>query len=323
MKWKRLIAGCVVGCAALALLLWKADLSEIGGALRDANPWWIAATLLALGTNLMLRSVRWAHLLTPIGSFGAVRQCFTIYILSYAANILIPLRAGDVVRAVLFGRKFTVSKSAVLTSVAIEHLFDGLAIVIIFALAVGAAETRPSVAASVYLIGGIAVLGFAVAYILAAHDNLAQHLLGWIERLPIRFASRISRSAASALIALQLLRDIRGLLWVTATTLALWSCSWAVTTCIINALGIDLPWHAPLLVIAVANLGFMVPAVPGNIGVAHLLYVSAVVWFGIDLNIAFAFALLLHGIPHFVIVSIGFVAMWYEGLSLRTLPSDK
>lgn len=323
MNRKTLIAGCVAGVAALVLLLWKADLSEIGGALSKANLWWIAAALLALGANVALRSVRWARFLTPIGSFGAFRQCFSIYIISYAANILIPLRAGDFVRAILFGRKFGVSKSAVLTSVALEHLFDGLAIVIIFALAVGGSEVTPTISASVYLIGGIAVISFVVAYVLASHDAIANLLLTWIDRLPIGVSARLGRAFTSALTSLKLLHDIKSLIWIMATTIGLWACGWAVVASFMLSIGIDLPWHAPLLVIAIANLGFMVPAVPGNLGVAHLLYVSAVAWFGVDLNVAFAFALLLHGIPHITIVLLGFIAMWFEGLSLRTLPSEQ
>jgi glycosyltransferase 2 family protein len=324
MNWKRLVAGCVVGVCALAILLLNADLGKIGDALRQANSWWIATALLALATNLVLRSVRWVYLLKPIGSFDALRNCFSIYVISYAANILIPLRAGDVLRAILFGRKFKVSKSAVLTSVALEHLFDGFAIVMIFAIALGATGAKSTGAASGYLflVSGTAFIGFLGAYILATHKKFALRLLGHVERLPFGFTKRLSLSLASVLTALQLLRDIRSLIRVAAITAALWACGWAVVSSFMLAVGLDLPWHAPLLVIAVANLGFMVPTVPGNVGVAHLLYVSALVWLGVELNVAFAFALLMHGIPHIVIVLLGLFAMWLEGFSLFTLPSE-
>ncbi len=74
-----------------------------------------------------------------------------------------------------------------------------------------------------------------------------------------------------------------------------------------------------LLVLSVGNLGTMIPLTPGNIGIAHALYVLVLAFFGVDLNTAFAFAVLLHGIPLLVVVLVGLAAMWRHQLPLKTL----
>jgi uncharacterized membrane protein YbhN (UPF0104 family) len=74
-----------------------------------------------------------------------------------------------------------------------------------------------------------------------------------------------------------------------------------------------------LFATVIANFGMMLPSSPGAIGVAHALYVFALVLFGTDPSVAFGIAVVLHGIGYLVVIAAGFLSLGWEHTSLRQL----
>lgn len=316
---RRMLVGGAISAAILAAIVLRLDWGDTGAALLRADPNWIAVGMAALIANLVLRSARWATLLLPLGRFPILSVCFPVYAIGYAANILIPLRAGDLLRAYLFGRACKLSKASVLATIVLERIIDVLALLVMLAIVASAADAPVETAGLVYALGGFAVAGLLLARAAAGNHSLLARLGPHLARLPAGLRARIEKSLAAVLEALMTVQDGGAMIRVAAQSVALWACAWTVVGSFMLAFDMALPWYAPLLVIAVANLGLILPATPGNIGVAHVLYMSAVIWLGVDANLAFAFAILLHGIPHLMIVLIGLAAMWRSRLSLRLL----
>lgn len=68
-------------------------------------------------------ALRWRTLLSERADLP-LRAVFSALMTSYLANLLFPLRPGDILRALLIDRQFGYGKLKALTSVGLERVFD-------------------------------------------------------------------------------------------------------------------------------------------------------------------------------------------------------
>ena len=125
----KIVLGLAVSAALIVYLFSHADLRAIGARLADTHWGFLAASVaLSLG-SLWARSRRWRYLFppgaNPSGLFNAV-------MIGYMANNLLPLRAGEVVRAYVVTRRGQRFWTTVTTMV-VERVLDGLAIGLLLA----------------------------------------------------------------------------------------------------------------------------------------------------------------------------------------------
>ena len=86
--------------------------------------------------------------------------------IGYFANALLPARLGDLARAYLAGRSLGVSRLAVLGTIIVERLADGifiLGVVVLLGLIVAAGASLASTALSLVLLAGVAGIGLILA----------------------------------------------------------------------------------------------------------------------------------------------------------------
>ena len=319
----RVAVGIGISVAALAALLTRVDLSRALDAVLASDAAWIGLGLLLINVNLLLRAWRWSILLQPVGRFPAIRECFPFYMIGYMANLLVPFRAGDLARAYLFGRAHRTSKTAVLATILLEHLFDALSVLLIAVVVTLAADVASQFKGTALALEGAGIGVIAAAWLLSRDRRWETRVIAWARRVPSKVGARMAGWLRNAVDALTILQDTRALLAIIAGCVSVWGVSYLAISAFLLASHIELPWYGPLLVIIAANLGMVVPAAPGNFGVAHLLYVSTLAWLGVSVERAFAFAILLHGIPFLWGVSVGLVAMWLKGLSFERVAEER
>src|SRR5687768_10719201 len=108
-----------VAGVTLALLGWffrQADLSNVWGEIRRADPWALLLLLAITGLTYFLRALRWQFLLRPIGP-TRLREAFRTTVIGFAANTVLPLRAGEMVRPYLLARREGLSVAATFTTI--------------------------------------------------------------------------------------------------------------------------------------------------------------------------------------------------------------
>ena len=121
----------------------------------------VAVAIPLVFVELVLRALRWQRLLAPLARIPATRTVAYLAI-GYFANSMLPARLGDVARAYLAGRSFGISRLAVLGTVVVERLADGLFIlglVVVLGLTVAGGGSLASTAA---WLAAIAAAGGAV-----------------------------------------------------------------------------------------------------------------------------------------------------------------
>ena len=112
---------------ALTWTLWRGGLPIVPNARAfEHMSWWTLPIYgLCLGGMHYFRAARWRHLLKPLGDVSTRHVLATAFI-GFAAVMFIPLRAGEVVRPVLLGKRGTIRGWQAAGTVAGERVIDGL-----------------------------------------------------------------------------------------------------------------------------------------------------------------------------------------------------
>ena len=292
---------------------------EIREALSRVDWRLLPLALILLYTGIVIRAYRWHVLLRPVCDIPT-REVFPVMIVGYAANNVLPLRAGELVRAWVLGQRYGVRKTTALATIAVERLFDGVTML----LFVGGAATVIGLNAELQHVALVAAAVFAAAIaglvILLVGGRLRDRLLRLVlGPLPERLAARVERMAESFLAGLGVLSRRRDLALVAATSVIAWgfevSMYWTVAQAFGDPLAAAVTPVAALLVTAIANLATLVPSGPGYVGTFEagvLLAVNGAL--GIGRGLALSYAVLLHVLLWLPVTIWGAIEWWRLGL---------
>jgi len=282
----KLLISVLLGCACVWLLHRGAfKLVPSRSALIAVDPWLVATYgALLLACNL-LRAARWQLLLVPVARLplGTVIRAALV---GYAALLLLPLRAGEVVRPLLVRRTGKVSAWAATGTVGAERAIDGLFLSsILVAALVFSRPTAPSstrigdlpISASIvphaaYAALGVFVASVAVMGIFYRWQAPAVRMLhGTIGMVSQRFADYVARRVERAASGFDFLRTPRFTLPFLAVTLLYWL-GYAGTFLVLGrACGLsNMSFAHACVTMGTLGLGVVVPNAPGYFGAFQL-----------------------------------------------------
>jgi len=134
----------VVVAGGCAWLLWKGALPVVPPAAAfDAVKWWVVPVYVAMYlVCLVLRSVRWRWLLSPI-QWVPMKRILTVSFIFYGASVVLPFRTGELVRPSLFRSKEHISWWAATGIVGAERVTDGLVLSILLFASLQLAQPLP------------------------------------------------------------------------------------------------------------------------------------------------------------------------------------
>src|ERR1051326_2650910 len=194
--------------------------------------------------------------------------------ISYMASTFLPLRAGELVRAVFLGQRQRIPIPGIVGTILVEKLFDFLAIGVILAVLLFAdASQLPSAAVAAGTFITISILvGFAFVVALAIWREPTLTLVGLIERyFPFGLGARLHLRDAALHFA-EGTDSLRvGRLWalLLAWTLITWLFSIGSTLAGMLSLNVPANMAAVLFVVVLTSTGQAVPSSPGYVGVYH------------------------------------------------------
>jgi uncharacterized protein (TIRG00374 family) len=312
-----------VGLVISGVLLWLAfqgvDWPSLGRALMAIS--WTSCGVAALFflTNLIVRAVRWRVLLAPVHKVPLL-EVFAYSQIGYLSNILLPLRAGEFVRAILVGQRYGISTSAVLATVAVERALDILNL-LAFALVLPLIMEMPkTVRQSVLLTGILATLAVITLWGMSWQERRVERFVGQASSfIPRPLRRRLTNPIITFTRGLRVLRSGGGMLSSIVCSLAAWVLVLLEILFIFEGFGLALPWYAGVFLIVVLNLGMAVPSSPGFIGVAHYLIVLALSVFAVDQAKALSVALITHGLNFVLNIVLGLAFLWRENIAFSRL----
>jgi len=297
-NWKRSLIGIFISVACLGFIASRINLAEVKDAISHFHWPYLIVGLLSLAAGYSMRIVRWCVMLRAAGARISPTDCVAPFLGTIALNNVLPLRLGDVMRALVFPSAIGIDKTSATGSLVMERLVDLMTLLVCLTIGLALnqkAQLPPwiaSTAISLALFGGTAlVLLFLFSGALSrwcsgvAYTSEKKHQTR-INRL-IEMASNLlgsfdSMSRAPVLLALF---SLSMLVWVGEAGLY-WS--------LLVGFGLQAGPETAVITMAIATLSTLVPSSPGYVGPFHLAAYTALAMLGGTPAQAASFAVLSH-----------------------------
>ncbi|HWC66474.1 MAG TPA: glycosyltransferase [Acidimicrobiales bacterium] len=277
------ILGAVAGLVALGAVAWTVDAAVLGRIARDAagDPVGLAVATAAFALAFVVRSWAWhrVHPQLPIAHAWAGIH------LALAANHLLPLRLGEVVRPLSTTRRTGLPLDALTASTVALRSGD------LLALAAVAGITGPTVARE--LLGSWVWVAAGVLVVAGAGGVI------WLRSVRRRGVNIRVPGVEVAL-----------------ACAAAWPLEAAVVHSAAGWAGHPLAWSDAVLVTAVAVLAQVVAIAPGGFGTYEAAATAALVAVGVPAGPGLAIALAAHALKTAYSLGAGAVALWYPDPAL-------
>jgi uncharacterized protein (TIRG00374 family) len=304
-------AGSLIFCV---FFIRNIDLDEVLASLRDANYLYIVPALALFAVSLAVRAVRWRYFL--LGSYNLGWQdLLPSVLIGYAGNNLLPLRAGELVRAQHLSDRFGIARMQTFGALLMERLFDGavLSAYLLWGLLVAGSGTA-YLGAGVLLAGG-AVVGFVVATAAALNPALPSK----VASLPLPLLTpglrhQISGLGGSFLKGFSVLTNPARCAGAALTSVAAWGLELGMYILIARAFDLGASVSAIAFAGAAANVSLSLPLAQGGVGAFEVLATEALVEFDVAENAAAAYSLALHFFLILPVSLVGLAVLWRSTL---------
>ena len=303
-------ASAILAVGLFAFFLSRVHLSEIAASIRAASPGWMAASAAISLSTFAIRALRWVWILRPVGRVPWWPS-YRATAIGFAANTVLPARAGEVLRPAILARECSLPFAALLASIVFERILDALAQITYLGIALGtggaAAGGIVSSGRLRLAVAALAAIAVVVALFAVLWRNATERLFDVLFRvLPERFRPAAHRVAHTFLDGFASLKTPRLAALVGLGSLFLWFVINVQVYCVLRAFGLSLPLTAAFVTTSAAVLGLVVPT-PGGVGGYHAAVQFALTrFYGVPLATATGVALIAHAVSFVPISLIGF-----------------
>jgi hypothetical protein len=309
--------GMLLSAAGLLAVFLVIDLDDLVEALRTANYAILILTALGVIAFLLVRAVRWRLLLNGAPPYGRV---FHIQNIGYMLTMLLPLRLGDVARAILIGNVPPVTISQGISTMVVERILDMIFMVTVLPFTLAEVGTLPpQFREAARFFGVAAVVGLLILIVAANQRPFARRitrlLVGPLSFIDTETAVRQVDDLLLGLISLTRLRDG---LYLTVLSVLVWVPIIFAYHMGMIAVGLTPTIPMSILVVCAAAFSITVPSSPGQIGVFHAGVTFALVEV-LDQpgGPALSFAILYHALNTIVLILMGFLGIARTGSTFR------
>ncbi len=275
MKWQVLL-GMVISAGFLLLIATQVHLKPLVVSVQSAHFSLLMLAALAQLLTYIVRAWRWHYLLEPVKSISTL-PLLSATAIGFMANMLLPARAGEVVRAYVISRKEQMSTMTALATIIVERVADLLAVLLILVLLLYVTNFQPTLASvtgslkmgglialvlCMMLIGGI---GLAVS----GPTRMIRWGRGCLRIMPVRWQAKIFDACTTFVEGLQVVKKGRHLVAILILSLLLWTIAALSNVCVFYAFDLYLPVYAAFFILLAQIFGVMIPSSPGYIGTYH------------------------------------------------------
>jgi len=217
--------------------------------------------------------------------------CARVLMTSLAANNILPLRIGDIMRVFTYAGDLGTTPSVILSTVILEKLLDIFTLVLLFVATMSSIAThRLHVVAYVSL--AISAAGLLV--LLLGARVLEPKAAAFFKRFPAN--TKLAKVEHWVMLALDAVAriGIAGSMLLLLQSAVIWVCEGMIFLSALKLLAIPADRVSPWLAVSFANLSYLIPSSPGAIGPFELAVKTALVSHGAADAQAALFGLALH-----------------------------
>ncbi len=291
---------------------------------------WLALSLVPIGSTYGVRALRWSVFLKPLKARPSLRNLLSATVIGFTAITLFG-RPGEFVRPYLIALKERVPATSQFAAWVLERIFDLLMALLLFAFAltrVQASGIQVGPKLEWLLAFGGSIVGVACVSILAillSFRHFAEpgrrRLVAFLRFLPEARFLRMEKWIAAFVQGVESTRSDGALLAVFLYSVLEWVLIAACYWCLAQAFAglIDLNLVDVLIFMGFVSFGaaIQIPGIGGGIQVVSVLVLTEL--FGVRLELATSFALLIWILSFVVVVPVGLVLAVKEGLDWHSL----
>lgn len=303
--------------------------SGIWPALKKAQYIWLIPASFFLALSLYFRAFRWRIFFGDLNR-TSIPRLFGVISIGFLGNAVLPLRAGELIRAWLGGKENNCRFSVSLGTLVVERLFDAIAMVglLVFVLVVAefpnVNEEWLALLKKAGNLFGIALAGIVVfLFALTFQRDLALQMLHRCTGfLPLKLREKIWQMADAFADGLSALRSPSKLLWCTLHTALVWASVVISEYFVLVAFGLggEVGLIGATFVMVVICFMIAAPSSPGYVGIFHTaIKVSLVEFYGVAASTAMGCAIVLHASQMAFIILLGAASMLLMGVSFREM----
>lgn len=319
----RIAVSLVISAVCLLLAVRGVDWNETLHALAGAR-YYMVAPISCLGIFILyVRAQRWRFFLRKLGQ-PRMRTLVAATNIGFMGNMVLPLRAGEVIRPVLASRREQLPLSGVLATVFLERLFDMFSVLLLLGLAMSLLPVSDRIRGwGVSVTSGAVVVALGLAFAGWQQVRVLELFRRLLKRLPSRTHEPLDSFASGFLRALSVLDSPGAFLRASLFSLYIWSL--IGVTNVLGLLAFDLPvpfFFGAIAITPIVSLAVSVPSAPGFIGAYQLGCILSLAIFGVNESRAIAYSILMNLTTFLACTSAGTYSLWSEGLSFQDLSKE-
>jgi uncharacterized protein (TIRG00374 family) len=323
-RWTKHLIGGGVTFTCLFVFFRQVNFTEVLAALKNFQWAYLILGMASLVFGYALRIIRWSMMLKATGAGATFGNCSAPFLGSIALNNVLPLRLGDVVRALVFPKSMGITKTTATSSLIVERLIDLMTLLVSLAIGLFAVQTiaiPPELKASAVTlasIGGVALsVGFLFSGALGNFFNKLAAKAGSASDL-----SRIYETLGGLLHGFNVMSRPKVLLAMLIVSMLVWVGEAGLFYFVLVGAGMEGSLVIALLVMAVATLSTLVPSSPGYVGPFHLAAFTAISLVGGTAAQAGSYAVIVHLALWLPTTLAGSLAIWTRPELFRAAKSQ-
>ena len=306
--------GYAISAACLVYVLHGFHVKRAIEQLADVSWRWVVLGIAFDIASYVVQALRWKLLLAPFGRVK-MRDATRAVFAGLFANLIFPLRPGELLRSYLVSKAEDIGFVSVVGSVLVERLIDlvvttaGLGVMLLIV----SAPARFRHAANALGIVTLVLLGLFIAMILYIELRFGGD--------PRRMSGgkRMPGKLMSALIGLHAMGTSPSFYPAVFTSLLMPFCQVLALWALMRSYGWGLPFLAAVVVLLVINLGVSLPNAPANVGSYQFFCVLGLNIFEVEKNTAAGFSFFAFFMLTIPFLFLGFYAVIRSGLSMRSM----
>jgi hypothetical protein len=297
-SWIKYLIGAAITFLCLGIFIRQINLADMLEAFDRFQWGYLVLGVASLALGYSARIIRWWVMLNAANVNVTVINCSAPFMAAIALNNLLPLRLGDVIRALVFPRAMGITKTTATSSLVVERLVDmmtliGCLAVGLFAINLVAVPVElKATAVSLSIFGGVAlVLGLLFSV------KLGQFLIGLSPKGNTEELSTLHKSyltLGGLLLGFGMMCRPRIMIVILIISVLVWCGEAGLFYFILLGSGIEATPFVALLVMAIATLSTLVPSSPGYVGAFHLAVFTAVSLVGGTAAESGSYAVMVH-----------------------------
>jgi len=305
----KLAVGLIIAGVFAYLAFGRIEWAEAWQAMRNAKLLPLLLAIPLVLCDFSLRAMRWWWMLRRFDPNVPAKACFAPFFGAVAANNVLPMRAGDLIRIVGFRHHVGAPAMRILGTMIIERLLDLFVLLGVFFVGLQAlpeGTISPKFTTGASIVAGVA-LGILIMLLIAERPILAlvrrlEHS-GFAEHRPV--IMRALKWAEQVLTTTGLFRSPMMVLTLLGFTISAWMLEGAVFACVAWSLSLDVQIAGAWFAMSCATLATLIPSSPGYVGTFDYFAMAGIIAYGAEREPAAVFALITHVIIWLTMTCLG------------------